>query len=143
MASLLPMPNSGGTKKQYLLRWYSLDGSGNTTEKLFTFHNYAEGWFVTVDPELLDRIHVEHTEESTVFSLLQAGNPVDMVSISTLTDADREEQAKKEGRVILYKSDAVIYVADITQEGKQAGLTLEKLKEAFFPIRAELTTEED
>ena len=143
MARLLPMPNYRGTKKQYLLQWYSLDKEGNTTEKLHTFHNYAEGWYMIIDRELMESICVEQLEDAAVFSVEQSGKFVNMVSIMTLTDADREEQAKKEGRVILYKSDVVIYVADITPEGKQFGITLETLKKAFFPIRAELTTEED
>lgn len=143
LAELLPVTNSAGGKKQNLLQWYSLDQQGNIIGKLCTYHNYAEGWFIAVDPEDTDSVMVEQIEDTTVFSAMQNGVSTPMLTILTLSDADREEQSQQKNRVILYKDDAVIYAADITPEGKAEGITPEKLKEVFFPIRGELANKED
>lgn len=143
MARLLPMPVMGSGKQQYLLQWYSMDEEGRETEKECTFHNYPEGWFLVVEKEAIDGLLVEQTEASTIFSCMVEGKKTPMLVIESFTDADREEKAKQEGRVILYKGDAVIYTAQITEEARQLGVTKEVLSEAFYPIRAELMTEED
>jgi hypothetical protein len=143
MAHLLPLPNTGSGKRQYLLQWYSLDEDGQETVKVCTYHNYSDGWFLKVEKEQIEGLAVEQTEETTIFSRVEKGQKTPMLVIEALTDADREEKAKQEGRVILYKGDAVIYTAQITEEAKQLGLTKEVLSEAFYPIRAELMTEED
>jgi hypothetical protein len=143
MARLLPMPNTGGAKQQYLLQWYSLDEKGTETEKRYTFHHYADGWYVTVNKDIIDKLAVEQTEEVTTFCLFENGKRTPLVSVQALTDKDREEQAKQDGRVILYKGNAVIYTAIIEEKTQEMGLTKEILQEAFYPIRAELMTEED
>ena len=143
MARLLSMPNTGDTKKQYLLQWYSLDVEGNQTEKRCTFHHYADGWYVTVSKDLIYKLAVEQTEEMTTFCLLQDGKRTPLVSVQALMDKDREEQAKQEGLVILYKGNAVIFVAEITEAGRDMGITEEMISKQFYPIRAELMTEED
>ena len=143
LARSIPMTDVGAGSKQHFLQWYSLNGNGTDKTKQYTYHNYAEGWFAVVDPDLLERLCVELTDEATVFSLLENGKKTVMVSVLLLTDADRETEAKQEGRIILYKGDAMIYVADISQEAKDKGITLDMVKRAFFPIRAEIATEED
>ena len=143
LANVVSTPEFEGVKRQNLLQWYSLDENGSATMKRLTYHNYAEGWFAVVDPDMISRLLVEDDDEVTVFSLLEEGKKVIMLSIQALTDADREEVAKQENRVVLYKGDAVIYVADLSQEAKDRGITLEIIKGAFFPIRAEIANEED
>ena len=143
MARLLPMPDTGFGGRQYLLQWYSLDEEGEETEKQYTFHNYSEGWYLVIEKSRIEELVVEQTEESTVFSRMDAGNKITMLVIEAFTDTDREEIAKQDGRVILYKGDAVIYTAKITEEALKLGLTAEALNSVFYPIRAELMTEED
>lgn len=143
MASFLPVMSPSGGKKQNILQWYSLDSQGNVTNKLCTYHNYAEGWFAVIDPQLIDSMIVEQSEDATTFCGMENGESVPLVRLMALTDADREEQAKQKDRIILYKGDAVIYAADITPEGKEYGITPEAIKEVFFPIRGGLINEED
>ena len=47
LPSLVPMEeaSSGGRE---LIRWYNLTPEGNEVEKLYTFHNYADRWYVLV-----------------------------------------------------------------------------------------------
>ena len=143
MARLLPVPNTGNARRQYLLQWYGLDVAGKETQKLCTYHNYPEGWFLVIDEEQIEGLLIEQTEDTTVFGLMEGKTGIPMVIIQAFTDADREELAKQEGRVILYKGDAVIYTAQITDAAQKIGITKETLSEAFYPIRAELMTEED
>ena len=143
LARLMPISGKGETRGHHLLHWYSLDENGNETEKRCTFHHYAEGWYLNVDKDAAAKIAVEQTEEETVFYHLSAGTYEALVHIRALTDADREEQAKQPGLTILHKGNAVIYVAELTDYAKKQGITEEMLTSQFYPIRAELMTEED
>ena len=96
-----------------------------------------------MDKDAAAKIAVEQTEEETVFYHLSAGTYEALVHIRALTDADREEQAKQPGLTILHKGNAVIYVAELTDYAKEQGITEEMLTSQFYPIRAELMTEED
>ncbi len=143
LAGILPLDSAPGSKKQNLLQWYSLDQQGKAVKKLCTYHNFAEGWFLTIDSQLIEYVKVEQDEDATVFFYVKDGTKTPMVTLLALTDANREEQSKQKDRVVLYKSDAVIYAADITAEGIAQGITAETIKAVFFPIRGELTNEGD
>lgn len=136
---LIPSVSEG---RNYLLQWYSLDRNGSETIKTHTFHHYAEGWFVVVKPEWVNYMTVERTEEATTFYRLDGNRQIKLGTIRALTDADREEQAKKNNRIVLYKSDAVIYTAELFSSAADLGITEEYLRENFFPIRAELIEED-
>ena len=101
MAHLLPMPDTGSGKRQYLLQWYSLDEDGRETVKECTYHNYFDGWFLKIEREQIEDLVVEQADERTVFSRMEEGKKVPLLVIESFTDADREEQSKQEGRVIL------------------------------------------
>lgn len=143
LARLLPIAGKGQTRSHHLLQWYSLDENGNEIEKRCTFHHYAEGWYLTVDKVSAAKIAVEQTEEETVFYLRNAGSYTELLRIRTLTDLDRETQAEKDGFTVLHKGNTEIYVAKLTEYAIDQGITEEMLISQFYPIRAELMTEED
>ena len=135
------IPNSGESR-QYLLQWYAIDHHGTETVKHHTFHHYAEGWFVTVEDAWVNDMTVVCAEDNTTFYRVNGSQKIKLVTIRALTNADREDQAKQDGRIILYKGDAVIYTAELFQGAEDLGITQEYLRENFFPIRAELIEED-
>ena len=66
-----------------------------------------------------------------------------IVTITALQDADREELAKQPGRIVLYRGDSVIYVADLHENAAAFGITQDILIARFHLIRADLNTQED
>ena len=55
--------------EQHLIRWYSLGTDGESVDKLFTYHNYAQGWYMCLDPGWTHRISVEQDENGYNFYL--------------------------------------------------------------------------
>ena len=47
--------SSGGRE---LIRWYNLTPEGNEVEKLYTFHNYADRWYVCIQRDWVDTVSV-------------------------------------------------------------------------------------
>ena len=143
MARTVTVPSAEAARQTQLLQWYSLDSAGNETMKQCTFHTYDEGWFLEIPKEYLTRISIEPMEDATRFCLLEGKRQILMFTMRALTGADKEAEAKLEGRVVLYKGDAVIYTVEITEEAEDMQITADIISNVFHPIRAELMTEED
>lgn len=123
---------------QYLIEWYSLDIEKNETKKNYTYHNYAQNWYLELDQATIPELSVRQTEEGCAF--YYEGNK--MVTILALTDADREEQSQQPGRTVLYGGETVIYVAILEDTALELEIT-DELIARFHPIRVDLNTEED
>lgn len=73
----LPELVSNQGKSQNLIRWYNLTPSGGEQEKIFTYHNYVDDWYVQLEQRWILSLLVQRTEsEESVFefSILQRGN---------------------------------------------------------------------
>ena len=123
---------------QYLIEWYSMDMEQNTTTKSFTYHNYAQNWYLELDEETITNLSIRQSEEGCAFYF--DGEMI--VTIQALTDADRQEQSQLPGRIVLYGGETVIYVAILEDTDSNTNI-MEELLARFHPIRMELNTEED
>lgn len=141
---LLPI-RSVEDQQQYLIAWYSLDSEGSETVKMHTYHNYLDNWYLEIHSEYLDFISAERSGSSCIFSIYdpetETVEPV--CTIMALMDADREELAIQPGRVVLYRTDSAIYVADLTEAAAKYGITSTNLPERFNTIRVDLNNEEE
>lgn len=123
---------------QYLIEWYTLDIDKKETIKSFTYHNFPQNWYLKLDRSTISELSVLQTEDGCAF--YYGGEK--LVTILALTDADREEQSKLPGRIILYGGETVIYVAILEDSAMEEEITKE-LRTRFHPIRVDLNTEED
>lgn len=130
--------------KEYVLSWTSLDRNGDPREKAYTYHHYPDGWYLFLDAALVQTLAVEQIEDACVFYHQdpQSGELHTILSIYTLTGSDREDQAMLPGRLVLYKGDSIIYVAELADQEGIYGITAESLLNDFRPIRQEWNTEE-
>lgn len=123
---------------QYLIEWYTLDIDKKETKKSYTYHNYAQNWYLELDHATIADLSVRQTEDGCAF--YYDGNKV--VTILALTDADREEQAEQPGCTVLYGGETVIYVAVLEDTAIEMEI-IDELIARFHPIRVDLNTEED
>lgn len=129
---------------EFILEWYAIDFHGNTYEKRHTYHHFGDGWYLNLDADLESGLSVEQTEDGTDFYLRdeESGVPQKMMTIFTFTGSDREQQASLEGRILLYKSDSMICVAELEDIALRFGITAESLLTDFKPIRQEWSSDE-
>lgn len=100
---------------QYLIRWYSMQSDGSEIDKMYTYHNFAGGWYLELDGEWIERLSVVQNGTGYSFYLwdTEFSRTEKLMTIFALTGQDREEQAVSDGRVVLYEGETVIYAAEL------------------------------
>ena len=137
--SLIPVQPAAvtwGEEEQYVIRWYSVDSVGRQTDKLYSFHNFSDGWYLQLDSSWTDRITVSHVGSNYVFymwddSFMEA-TPV--FTVYALSGSDRQTQATEDGRFVLSSSADVIYAARLEGDLQDYGINEEYLTGNFHLI---------
>ncbi len=144
LPSLVPMAFHPDSPQEYYIRWYSMDRDGKETDKLCTYLNEKDGWYMTLLEQWLDRISVVRDREETILYMWDAGHQSakKIMTVYTLTDSDREAIAAQKGYITLYKGDAVIFAAVLEPSSAVYGITEETLESIFHLVRTELNTDE-
>ena len=124
-------------EEKNLLRWYSFDDNAWEYDKLFTFHNYAGGWYMQLDSSWAGRITVEQQGSKFDFYVwdesYQEATP--LFSLYVFTGSDRDEESVKDDRFALHRSEGIAYAASLAEAAGQYGITEDYLIASFRLIR--------
>ena len=135
LPSLLSMMYN--TTEQNLIRWFTIDINGRETDKLYTFHNIEDGWYIQLDGQWIDRFAAEKNE--TIYSFYMwnnsYGTAVPVFTVYTLTGKDRDIQAQEQNRFPLYRGEDVVYAAKLESGSAIYGMTESYLRSNFHLIR--------
>ena len=144
MPSLITMEPGNGAAEQYLIRWYAMDSEGRETDKMFTFHNLAGGWYLQLDEAWARRLFVIQDGSSYVFSLWDEthSNTEKIMTVYVLTGSERETAATEGGRFVLYRGDEVVYAAQLEVKAADYGISQENLTNSFHLIYRDWKTGE-
>ena len=128
--------SSTSSGQQYLIRWYSMDISGQEHTKCHTFHNYVGGWYLELEDDWADRVSVIEASGSYWFYVWDPlfENAELVFSIHVLTGSDREEAAEIDNRFVLHRSEGVIYAARLESAAADYLITKEDLAPCFHLI---------
>ena len=120
---------------QHLIRWYSMRSNGETVTKMYTYHNYVDGWYVELEEDYSRNIRVEVEgsggyafylyDQSTASSQL-------LFTIYTLTGEERMNVAQQEELQEILKTDNVVYAAKM---GEDTSMGIDYLRESFRLIQ--------
>ena len=131
-------------EEKNLLRWYSFDDNGWEYDKLFTFHNFVGGWYLQLDSRWASRMTVEQFNGQYVFYLwdesYQTATP--LFTLYVFTGGARDEEAVKDGRFALYRSEGIAYAASLEELSTVYDITEDYLIECFRLIRQDWQTGE-
>lgn len=122
---------------QNLIRWFSVDIAGQETNKLYTFHNFDEGWYLQLQSEWIDRIAVEQNGNIYTFYMWNNsyGAAVPVFTVFTLTGRDRDSQAAVQNRFALHRGEDVVFAAKLESGSAIYGMTESYLQNNFHLIR--------
>ena len=130
--------------EQHLIRWYSLDIDGREINKLYTYHNYAGGWYLQLDSAWAPRVSV--VQEGSVYTFYlwdESYVSAEVVfTIYALTGSSREEQAVQDARFQLHSSESTVFAAEFSETAAEIGLTEENLINSFRLIHRDWNTGE-
>lgn len=137
LIDMRPVENTWMASNQKLIRWYAMDIEGVEADKMYTFHNFDGGWYLQLDPFLTPRISVIQQDSSFVFYLWdeQFRQSEVLMTVHSLTGADREEEASRLGYYVLNRSEGAIYAVETENIALEMGLLPELLAESFHRIQ--------
>lgn len=129
---------------QYLIRWFAMTVDGDEVDKLYTYHNFQGGWYMTLDSGWAARVAVLQRGNSYEFFVWDEAfiEAQKLMTVYTLTGADREVQALQNNRFILHKGDTVVYAADVDVASASYGITPDTLVKSFHLIHQDWKTGE-
>lgn len=147
MPSLIPMKpvaENAVETEQHLIRWYAMGADGTTTDKIFTYHNYADGWYMELDAQWAERISVVQSANTYSFYLWdeEFRTAEEIFSVYVLTGTAREEQAQQHNRFVLHRGESVIYAARMEVASGALSIAQEDLINSFRLIRQAWNTGE-
>ncbi len=135
LKDMVQVTQEGTTHK--IISWYALDSQGKSYPKAYTYHCFADGWFVELEPAWTEILTVSRQGRRVDFFSWdkQYGVPVRLFSINVLTGQNREELAAIDGNIPLHSSTSAIFVGELTSNGERYGITEQKLMESFHMIQ--------
>jgi hypothetical protein len=142
LPSLIPVLHSGNSNPdiQYLIRWYSVSSTGAMTDRMYTYHNYAGGWYLKLDGSVASRMYVMQLGNSYEFYILQEGyESIKLMTVYGFTGQQREEQAVSDNRFVLYRTESTVYAAHLEVASATHGISQESLKNSFHLIVQDLS----
>lgn len=144
LITMKPLQQGVNTDEQYLIRWYAIGPDGAETDKMHTYHNYAGGWYLELDPLWAQRISVRQDGNTYGFYLWDDAyqGTQKIFSILELKGQDREEQAVLDNRFAVYKGESVIYAARLEVASGALRITQDNLIKSFRQIRMDWKTGE-
>jgi hypothetical protein len=139
-----PVDERSADNKQHLIRWFSIGLGGLTADKMFTYHNYAGGWYLELNPQWIHRLSVVQEGSAYSFYLWDENyeNAELVFSVYALTGQNREEQAQQDNRFVLHKTETTIYAARMEVASGVLQISPEDLIKGFHMIRRAWNTGE-
>jgi len=138
------LPGMLSNDMHHLIRWFAITPNGDEVDKMYTYHNFAGGWYLQLDSQWARRIAVLHHGNETDFYLWDDAFEANekLLTVYAFTGRNREEMGLSDGRFILYKTDSVIYAARLDLHAEEIGLTQEKIVYSFRLIQQNWKTGE-
>lgn len=142
----LPSYGTGDAIEYYIIHWYNITLDGRIVDKLVTYHNNADGWYLVLPEQWSENICISRAdsvsgERALVFSKYNGENepPLKLLTIYTQTGDNRHDRALLDGRFDLYTRADTIFcgrIADGVSDWNYS-LDIEQVRSRFNIIRKE------
>lgn len=137
LPSLIPIqsaPNAS-QEEQYLIRWYAMTPDGAEVDRMFTYHNYLGGWYLTLNENIVNNAMVNQLGNSYAFTVTKEdGSQAELMTVYVFTGHQREEQAIADNRFVLYRNETTVYAAHLGVESAAYSISKDSLIRSFHLI---------
>lgn len=133
-----------GVASQHMIRWYSLTNEAQQVDKLYTYHNYLEGWYLELDEESASRTFLLRDDSGGYqFHLWEEREDRKLLfTIYRMTGEERMNVVQQDELQEVYKTDNVVYAVKLERAALEQGITLEELTKRFHLIQTDWNTGE-
>ena len=150
-----PLPGYNGKRNEnssfqdsfYALRWQQFRLSGNRQIICSTFHNTADGWYLTLPKQWDGLISLARDDTSTSLTVERSivfyyqpsaeGKAKPFLTIYKNSGSDRQSRSEQGDRFLLLSDPDTIYSAEFHDCGWDCGLNRTTLAERFHLIRTD------
>lgn len=138
LPSLIPMKTMPlrSSQDEDLIRWYAMTLTGEEVDKLYTYHNFVNGWYLVLDSTWARQVTV--VQDGACYSVyvwdLAMENAIKVLDVKMLYNQEQITEALEDNGILLYQEDTSAYVGSLTADAAQFGLTGEWLRSSFHLI---------
>lgn len=144
LPSLIPMKplsSLSSNDQLHLIRWYAMTADGEEVDKLYTFHNFLDGWYLQLNKELAQRLSVNILGNEYRFFLWDTDYK-DTQALFTVTIHTGQSRLEQENKIVLCRTDTAVYTATLAPGAEKYGFTRESMIDNFRLIRLDWKTGE-
>jgi len=147
LPSLIPIHTMGSSTMgdtQQIIRWYAMNPSGEEVDKLYTYHDFAGGWYLQLYSHLAPRTVAVGSGDIIEFYIWNETYTAceKVMTLYVLSGHNREEQGLSDSRFILQKTDTLVYAASLEPAAKAYEITEENIVYSFRLIQQDWKTGE-
>ena len=145
LLAMKPVSGQGNDgNKQQLIRWYSMTPTGEEVDKIYTFHNFADGWYLQINSDSVARLTVISTGNRYDFLMWDETykTTLALFSVYSFTGPEKDELAAADGKFLLLRSENAVYAASLWPGAEEYGITRESIMQSFRMIRQDWKTGE-
>jgi len=136
LMAMQPMDAGKSFESHHVIRWYSITTDGGEVDKMFTYHNFVGGWYMSLGREWASRISVMQNGNAYDFYLWDtAGKAQCVFTVYSFTGQDREQLAVQGNRFVLHRTESSVYAAHLAVASGELRITQEDLIAGFHLIR--------
>ena len=143
LMNMKPLQGRSNEDRHHLIRWYAMTPEGGEVTKMYTFHNFQDGWYVQLDSAWAPRVTVQTVDNKYQFYVWDESYKTNnlIFTISVQTGQNRQDEVPS-GSFVLYKTDTAVYTASLKPASEKLSLTKDILSYSFRLIQQDWKTGE-
>lgn len=138
LIDMVPVKNTWRGSNQQMIRWYAMDIMGKEEDRMYTFHNFDNGWYLQLSGQIAPRLSVVQQDGESVFYLWDEAfqNTEIIMTIDVVTGSENAE-LEESGYYELYRAEGVVYTVKLEAAAAKLGLTAQLLSDQFHLIQSD------
>ncbi len=144
LMQMKPLEEQESSRRQNLIRWYSMNSDGSEEDKMYTYHDFLGGWYVELASYWASRVAVQQVGSNYEFYIWSNSyQRVEKVfTLFCLTGQDRDTLDPEDERFVLMKTDTVVYAASLEARAGYYNISRKSLIRDFRLIQHDWKTGE-
>ena len=141
MNTVVPLPGTSETQRYEVIRWYSISSDGKETNKVYSYHNFSDSWYLSLDESWARYFTVDRSSGLDELYIWNS-DYTEARKVVTIARFTSSEQATEQGYTVLLQTETVVFAAKLDAAAETIGLTQDKLIRSFHQIHQQWKTGE-
>ena len=141
---MTPVSAGEAMGKHDLIAWYAMSIAGEKIDKIYTYHNFVDGWYFRLDSAWAEAVTVTNVGNRYEFFIWDKDSQVSLRVLTIFASGvqGREENGMQNGDIILLKTDSMVFTASLDEAAQNYNITKEFVMDGFYLIHEDWKTGE-